>query len=283
MEVGGYYERMTEGPEMQPSDAGPASGDDGGSVARLLLAARTAKEISRSELARAAGCSRQYVEMLESGDRVRPSPQLVAAFAAALELHGEQREQFFAAGGVVPPKAAPDDRFDTLALAVALAAALPHPAFVIDACWSLMRWNAAVPYLFELYLPALPAGAMNLLEIVFAPEGHDRFLNWEEVAARLAGCLKRDSRGHTHTAIYRESLAALRRLPGFATMYKTAKPTATATATSPVGLRHGRLGPLWFVEALVALPGANSPRVLIYLPAEPATAAALKHSPWSGG
>lgn len=266
---------------MRDLEAAATHETEGRSVGGLILLARTAAALSRTELARAAGCSRQYVEMLESGDRARPSPQLVAAFAAALDLRGELREQFFAAGGVVPPIASPDRRYDTATLATTFALALPYPSFVIDACWSLLGWNATVPYLFELYLPALPAGNMNLLEIVFAPEGHARFLNWEEVAARLAACLKRDSRGHTHTTAYRESLTALRRLPGFAAIYKMVKPTATATATSPLGLRHGRLGSLWFVEALVTLPGASSPRVLVYLPADPATAAALASSPGS--
>ncbi len=240
-----------------------------------LRASRLRQGVSRKELARAAGCSRQYIEMLETGDRDHPSAQLVAALSAALDLRGPERASFFVAGGVATPPAPPEDRYDAVTLAAAMTEALVNPAFVIDACWVVLAWNDLAQRVFEIYLPGLPAGATRLHELVYELAERGRLLNTEEVTLRLAGAFKRDTRPLTNTAAYREALTALRRLPGFAAVYKSVKGTATATSASPLGLQHSRLGPLWLAEAITEMPGRNAPRVLTYLPADPATAHAL--------
>jgi transcriptional regulator with XRE-family HTH domain len=264
--------RMQQAATENPTDVGESSSTLGARLHRLRLA----QGITRNELGRAAGCSRQYIEMLETGDRGHPSAELIAALAAALDLRGLERDGFFVAGGVPPPPAAPDDRFDALTLAKALAEAQSCPAFVIDSCWVLLGWNELAQRIFEVYIPGLPAGATRLHDIVYGLAERGCLLNAAEVTMRLAAAFKRDTRPYIYTAAYRESLASLRRLPGFAAIYKSVKPSATATSGSPLGLRHSRLGSVWLAEAITELPGRNAPRVLTYLPADPATARVLR-------
>jgi hypothetical protein len=214
--------------------------------------------------------------MLESGDRTRPSPQLIAALATALALPSSSRAALFHAAGIAAPVALPADRIDPDRLPFTMAETLSCPAFVIDAFWAIHGWNHTAPPALETFAAALPAGALSLVELLYQPELRSRILNWEELIAHLAASFKRDTRGLTNAVRYRDAVRALRRLPGFPTVLRNADPSAPAVTTGMLGFRHGHLGPLWFAEALTTFHPACSLRVLAYVPADPATSSAVE-------
>lgn len=242
----------------------------------LLREARLERGLSRSELGRLAGCSRQYVEMLESGDRAGPSPRTVAALAAALVMDAVQRDCFYAAAGIARPAYRPAAPFNPAGKAALLLEAFPYPAFMVDSYWSVYAWNGWVPPVLEVYAPVLPAGAVTLLEVLFAPETRARFLNWDEAGAHLVASFKRDTRSLTQTVPYREALRALRGLPGFPAIFRSVKPSASAVAGSVFGFQNSVLGPLWLAEVLIGFAPGEPLRVVAYVPADPATVLALK-------
>jgi transcriptional regulator with XRE-family HTH domain len=69
-------------------------------IGDLVIAYRLRRGLSQAVLAELAGCSRQYVAQLESGQRRAPSPRMVSALADALQLRGTERQLFFENAGL---------------------------------------------------------------------------------------------------------------------------------------------------------------------------------------
>ncbi len=208
------------------ADADPA----GTGLGSQLREAREARGLSRSALALLAGCTRQYIEMLESGDRQHPSAGLLAALAAALALSDKARSRLFSTMGVAPPTAAPVASRQTDALAAAFARAQPYPAFVVDACWGLLDWNALGPATFEVYPARLPVEGSNLLRLVFDRQFRSRALNWDEAAPALVARFKRETRIVAHDAAFQRTLRDLRTISGFSSLYRAARVEADSAA-----------------------------------------------------
>ncbi|HLZ71951.1 MAG TPA: helix-turn-helix domain-containing protein [Dehalococcoidia bacterium] len=241
----------------------------------VLRAAREAHGLSRAALAARAGCTRQYVEMLESGDRAHPRAAMLASLAAALALTEETRAGLFAAAGAAPPASAPVVSEPATALASAFARTQPYPALVLDPCWSLLDWNGLLPAAFEVYPARLPVESSNLLRLLCARELRSRVLNWDEAAPALVARFKRETRSLAHDPALQQTLRELRTLPGFASLYRSARADLDPAARL-LGLQHRRFGPLWLAWLLAAFAQQREPRLLVFLPADRASAAALE-------
>ena len=102
---------------------------------------RRAAGLRREELAALAGLSVDYVVRLEQGRARRPSEQVAAALARALQLTDDERDHLFTVAGLLPP--APTDVPTHIPPSVQrLVARLGEiPLAVFTASWDLITWS----------------------------------------------------------------------------------------------------------------------------------------------
>jgi transcriptional regulator with XRE-family HTH domain len=115
---------------LDPADAGHARAPT-----------RRVPGLRHEELASLAGLSVEYVVRLEQGRATRPSAQVVAAIALALQLSPAERDLLYSAGGLLPPQ---DGSIDLLVPASVqrLATRLGDvPVGIFAAEWTLLWWN----------------------------------------------------------------------------------------------------------------------------------------------
>ncbi len=127
---------------------------------------RRAAGLRREELAALAGLSVDYVVRLEQGRARRPSDQVAASLARALQLGDAERDHLFVVAGLLPP--APGEVPAHIPPGVArLVARLGEiPLAVFTASWDLLTWSPLWAALFG--EPVRPnAGRPNLLRAHF--------------------------------------------------------------------------------------------------------------------
>jgi transcriptional regulator with XRE-family HTH domain len=138
-----------------PVDVGLRAGDS-----------RRAVGLRREELAALAGLSVDYIVRLEQGRARRPSDQVAAALARALQLSDSERDHLFVVAGLLPPS--PDEVPAHIPPGVArLVARLGEiPLAVFTASWDLLTWSPLWAALIG--EPVQPArGRPNLLRSHF--------------------------------------------------------------------------------------------------------------------
>ncbi|MFT2817834.1 helix-turn-helix transcriptional regulator [Leifsonia sp. A12D58] len=115
---------------LSPVDVGIPSGD-----------ARRAVGLRREELAALAGLSVDYIVRLEQGRSRRPSAQVAASLARALQLSDAERDHLFVVAGLLPPS--PGDVPSHVPPSVQrLVARLGEiPLAVFTASWDLVTWS----------------------------------------------------------------------------------------------------------------------------------------------
>lgn len=102
---------------------------------------RRAVGLRREELASLAGVSVDYLVRLEQGRATRPSSQVAASLARALQLSDAERDHLFVLAGLLPPS--PDQVPTHLPPGVSrLVARLGEtPIAVFSAAWDLITWS----------------------------------------------------------------------------------------------------------------------------------------------
>jgi transcriptional regulator with XRE-family HTH domain len=127
---------------------------------------RRAPGLRREELAQLAGLSVDYVLRLEQGRASRPSAQVVAAVGRALQLSRAERDQLYAAAGLLPPRDGLVSRHVPPSIQRLAARLGDFPIAVFAADWTLVWWN---PVWTALHGDPgeLPASERNLARAVF--------------------------------------------------------------------------------------------------------------------
>ena len=180
---------------MTPSR--PSSADTAGTLLRRL---RRSRQLSQLELALRVGVSQRHLSFIETG-RARPSCAMLLALLEALDATLDGRNDTLLAAGYAPlfgtrPLEHPEMAVVRDTLSRLLEAHEPAPALVLDPQWNLLQANAGARTLFALLECPLPtdAGAVNMLQAVFAPDGlRARLLNAEEVCPALWRSAERDA------------------------------------------------------------------------------------------
>jgi transcriptional regulator with XRE-family HTH domain len=239
---------------------------------------RRAPGLRRSEVAMLAGVSVEYITRLEQGRDRRPSPQVVAALAHALQLTAHERAHFYKlskaadtgqacmAAAMVrhsarPPVQALLDRMD------ATPAALFNRLSDVVACTAAYRRLMEPLGLFE----SAPA---NLARFVFTdPRARAAYPDWEHVADEQAATLKHGPfRANPQMAMLVDELAGtageafarrVRTLPGL------------PQPNGVLRLIHPGAGELRLAFETLDLPADDDQRLMVYLPADAAASAAL--------
>ncbi|WP_433272244.1 helix-turn-helix domain-containing protein [Actinosynnema sp. CS-041913] len=234
--------------------------------------------LRRGELAALAGVSVEYLTRLERGRDRHPSAQVLGALADALGFSPHERvhlHRLVKAGTTCSAVTAPRPVRPTVR--ALLDRLEPTPAFVTDAhgdvlaCTAGFRWLAEPVGLFDTDRP-------NLARFVFGDaRARTAFPAWEQVADERAAALRAAADlGDGAAAMLAEELS-ITAGAGFGRRF-------TAAAVLPAGTgvelwQHPAAGLLRLAYEHLTLPGDEDHRLVVYLPADAATADALTVHP----
>jgi len=234
--------------------------------------------LRRAELATLAGVSIDYLTRLEQGRDRNPSPQVLGALGDTLRLSPAERLLLVrlaktAGGYICAGSTAPvvEVRPTVRALLDRLE---PSPALVRNRLTDVLAFTDGYARLVG-PLGILDARPANLARFVFTdPRARSAYPNWDHIADELVAHLKFDShRADPHT---RELVAELTILAGAPfTRRWQASPIALPNRTGMNPLHHPEIGDLLLAFESLELPDADEGQLVVYLPADDATAAAL--------
>ena len=127
---------------------------------------RRAVGLRREELASLAGLSVDYVVRLEQGRARRPSEQVAASLARALQLTDDERDHLFVVAGLLPPSPTEVPTHIPPSVQRLVARLGEIPLAVFTASWDLLHWSPLwVALLGEPVQPG--TGRPNLLRAHF--------------------------------------------------------------------------------------------------------------------
>jgi transcriptional regulator with XRE-family HTH domain len=213
----------------------------GHNLGDLLRYWRRTRGTSQLELASAAATTPRYVSFVETG-RARPSRQMVARLAGALDVPLHERNGLLLAAGYAPAYArgaldAPELAQVNAAVTAMLGQHEPYPAVVLDRGWNVLRANGGAARLFGGLLAPDPLPDIpNVLRLMIEPGPvRDAVRNWAEVVPALLDRARREAVGGVLDLDTAELVTELRSRPEVAALLAGAAPSAVA---SPVlGIR----------------------------------------------
>jgi transcriptional regulator with XRE-family HTH domain len=115
---------------LSPVDVGLYAGDS-----------RRAPGLRREELASLAGLSVDYIVRLEQGRARRPSNQVAASLARALQLTDAERDHLFVVAGLLPPSPSEVPAHIPPGVQRLVARLGEIPLAVFTASWDLLTWS----------------------------------------------------------------------------------------------------------------------------------------------
>ncbi|WP_063048706.1 helix-turn-helix transcriptional regulator [Nocardia arthritidis] len=236
--------------------------------------------LRRSELATSAGVSVEYVTRLEQGRDRHPSPPVLSALADALRLSPAERihlhrlsksvdSGFTCVGDAQPLR---EVRPTVRAILDRLE---PAPAVVVNRLTEVLAYTAGYHRLMApTGLFDSPHAPPNLARFVFRlPGARNIYPDWEHIADATVATLKQGPfRADPHIAALADELTVTVG-PAFADRVETVPSLAAATGITR--LAHPGAGSLRLAYESLELSADDDQRVIVYLPADDATAAAL--------
>lgn len=237
-----------------------ASGARGPQAAGDLLRQwRDLRGLSQLDLALDAGVSQKHVSFVESG-RSRPSPQMVADLAEALDVPLRERNAILLAAGHAPRYS--EAALDTPSLG-RLTAALermlrqnePFPALVMDRYWNVVLANDAALRLFGCFVDlASRPKPRNLLHLLFDPVGLRPFVvDWPATSHMLLARVHREALGHAVDPITQRLLDQLAQYPNVDARRRAPEPD---TASPLIPLTFAKDGVVLNYFSLITTVGA---------------------------
>ncbi|GGS50818.1 transcriptional regulator [Planobispora rosea] len=236
--------------------------------------------LRRAELATLAGVSVEYLTRLEQGRDRRPSGEILAALADALDLSADERVHLHrlvkaTTGGACQNIALPARTVRPTVRAL-LDRLEPAPATVVNRLGELLARTAGYERLAGPagLLEASPSGLPNLARFVFTdPRARAVFPDWDRVADERAADLRAAAAlGDLHAAALAEELAVAAG-PRFTDRFGV--PGALPGRTGVERWAHPSAGELLLAYESLEVPDTDEQRLVVYLPADEATAAAL--------
>jgi transcriptional regulator with XRE-family HTH domain len=254
--------------QLQPGDVGlPDSGR------------RRTPGLRREEVATLAGVSIDYLVRLEQGRDTKPSPSVIAALADALRLDDGQRRELYMLAMVsqtaeLCPAARPLARSVAPTVTALLKGLGTTPAFVVGPANDVLAWNDTWEQLVR-PLGMLDDAMPNLARYVFLhPDARTVYPEWVAVAdeqvSRLRAATARWGDDHDFALLMDD----LRAAPDFNQRWSTFPTTERRRGTTRIA--HPDMGRLRLnYEVLLLADDIDEQRLITWLPADDATAAAL--------
>ncbi|MFC4060003.1 helix-turn-helix domain-containing protein [Planomonospora corallina] len=233
--------------------------------------------LRRAELATLAGVSVEYLTRLEQGRDRRPSAEVLAALADALNLSADERVHLHrlvkAVTGGACQGGAPQVRSVRPTVRALLDRLEPAPALVADRLGEILARTDGYERLAG-PVGLLDARPPNLTRFVFTDvRARAVFPDWDRVAdARAADLRAAAALGDQHAAALAEELAVT---AGSCFSDRFGAPAALPGRTGVERWAHPRVGELLLAYESLEIPGTDEQRLVVHLPADDATAAAL--------
>jgi transcriptional regulator with XRE-family HTH domain len=220
--------------------------------------------LRRQEVAQLAGISVEYYIRLEQARGPKPSRQVLLALARALVLDRDQRMHLFHLVDELPESDSSSELTPTIRNL--LAGLNDFPAYVIDASYEMLAWNAAADRLMG-YLSHLEPKERNLLRTNFIGQHASHLLADPELLAFLKDCvadlrasLARDPRDAKLRALVDELLQGS---PEFGEMWADHQVAVRKVQRKQV--EHAQFGPMEFDCQVLDVPG-TAIRLVVYVP-----------------
>jgi transcriptional regulator with XRE-family HTH domain len=233
---------------------------------------RRAKGLRRTEVATLAGVSVEYLTRLEQGRDRHPSPQVLAALADALQFTMSQRSRLYYlakghARGFNCRGSAPLGRTVRPTVRAVLDGLEPSPAVLLNRLSDILAYTTGYQRL------AQPTGLLdhgNLARYVFTDRrAREAFPDWDHVADEQVAAIKRGPfRADPHVAALADELTVS------AGEEFTRRAGSVPGPPRPSGVIRMNPGDLRLAYETLDLADDDQ-RLVVYLPADEATAAAL--------
>jgi transcriptional regulator with XRE-family HTH domain len=177
----------------------------------LLREWRRIRKVSQLDLAVETGVSQRYLSFVESG-RAQPSRAMILKLSAGLDLPLRVRNALLQAAGYAVaylqrPAAAADMKSVQEAIARMLDHHEPYPAIVTDGEWNVVMRNTAAARLLAACVGAerlaqlAPAGVLNFMRLMFAPNGlRPSIRNWDQAGSLLLNRLHAEALANPESA-----------------------------------------------------------------------------------
>ena len=234
--------------------------------------------LRRAELATLAGVSVDYLIRLEQGRDTHPSTQVLAALAEVLRLSEDDLDllrtlSVISNGTELCPQSMPAAQAVRPTVRALLEQLEPAPAFVLNHLADLLAWTEGYDRLAR-PLGIFDAAEPNLLWFTFTDvRARSAYPDWDDIADEQVDNLRMESRGAESDA-----RALADRLEGAAGSEFSTRWERGGVARKRTGIKaiaHPAVGVLRLAFETLALPDADRQRLVVYLPADTATAAGL--------
>jgi transcriptional regulator with XRE-family HTH domain len=234
--------------------------------------------LRRAEVATLAGVSVEYLVRLEQGRHRRPSAQVLSALAEALRLTPSERVHLYRLSKGSDPgftcrgDAAPG-RFVRSGVRALLERLEPAAAVLLNRATEQVAWTAGYERL------AAPAGLLDgtpptLARFVLAdPRARDAYPDWDRVADHCVALLKQGPfRADAHVAALADELSLV---AGDEFTGRVATVPGLPAANGVLRMIHPDVGAVRLTFETLDLPADDDQRMVVYLPADEASSAAL--------
>jgi transcriptional regulator with XRE-family HTH domain len=233
--------------------------------------------LRREEVAQRANISPTWYTWLEQGRGGAPSADVLDRIARALMLTDVEREHLFLVALGRPPEVryrAADGV--TPRLQSVLDALDPSPAVIRTAIWDVVAWNKAATVMLMDY-GSMPAEQRNILRYFFLdPRSRAAQYDWESVARFVLGAFRVDAARAGAAAEVAPLVDELCRLsPEFKAMWSDNE-VRGHQGEAVKHIRHPKLGSLAFQYSAFAVDGRTDLTMVVYNPATPKDAEAIK-------
>ena len=240
-------------------------------------ARRRTPGLRRAEVATLAGVSVEYLTRLEQGRDRNPSAQVLGALADALGFTADERVHLRflgkASSGVMCPNGAAPAMSVRPTVRALLDRLEPGPAVVLNRLSYVLATTSG----YERF--ARPIGLLdgewpNIIRFTFAdPRARTAYPDWNRVAVEHVAQLRSEiRRGDPHARELADDLTVIAGTP-FTTLLD--RPVGPASRTGVERILHPQEGELRLAYETLDLPDADEQRLIVHLPADDATAAAL--------
>jgi transcriptional regulator with XRE-family HTH domain len=245
-----------------------------GSVGLPQQERRRTQGLRREDVAALTGVSVTWYTWLEQGRDVRPSDRVLEGLSRTLRLSSEERDYLFslAQHRPAPIKTEPEA---TIGEAVQRTLdALNLPALVMNLRWDVVYWNWMMAAAIRDY-GVLPPQQRNLIKLLLLnPERRTGTRDYRTMAGRILSKLKVDYGQAGADPAFDALIEEMESLcPIFRELWRS--PEIAGHSEGVHVERHPTLGDITFAHSSYVVEGAPSQRVVIYAPADPASAAKL--------
>jgi len=231
--------------------------------------------LRREDVAALAGVSVTWYTWLEQGRDIQVSADVLERISSTLRMSPDEREYLFA---LVQHRPAPPtaDRAESVSpTLVRMIDALAVPAMILTRRWDVVAWNRLISVIRD--YDSLPPGRHNLLRMLLLDDEVYRKdpLLYEATARRLLAKFRVDySQAHGDPE-FEELIAELTvSCPIFTRLWALAEVVGTHEAV----VTHPRNNGVTFEHTSYVPEGSPHLRLIIFTPANPATAAKVREA-----